>query len=178
MPSGRVITRCMAALCGAAMTLAGPFAMSGCVTEQRGGGQKVPENQPGWVVPSRLLAAIQLPEDTEANGYLDTIPVTVYLFDERYPMAISAVGEFVFRLHDANGKSIGQWTMDAQASKAAERKMRPGPGYQFRLDVRKFGTDVRDSATVDMTVQFVPERGEAVLGSSATTFRLGKAGGL
>lgn len=160
-----------AVLCGTAAL----FTMSGCVTEARNNA-KVPDKQPDWVTPARMLVAMQLPADTDANGYLDTIPLTVYLFDERYPLAISVPGSFSFKLKTTAGKELGTWTIDEPTATNAIRKMRPGPGYQFRLDVRKFGPDGRDSGTVDLTAEFVPSSGAPVHGTAATTFRLGRAG--
>jgi hypothetical protein len=160
-----------AALASAAALLAA----AGCVEMERGN-TKMPEKQPEWVKPERLLVAIQLPEDTDANGYLDTLPLTVYLFDERYPLAVSVPGAFTFKLKTTAGQEIGTWQIEADDARAAVRKMRPGPGYQFRLDTRKFGADKRDSATVDMTAEFTPTEGKAIRGTSATTFRLGRAG--
>ncbi len=166
-----------AALTSAAALLMGVglgAGLGGCVVEEKHK-SNLPEKQPEWVRPARLLVAMQLPEDTDANGYMDTVPMIVYLFDDRYPLAISSAGTFSFKLKTTAGHEIGVWTIDAKQAAASVRKMKPGPGYQFRLDVRQFGPDKRDSGTVDLTAEFKPEVGNPVTGS-ATAFRLGRAG--
>lgn len=137
----------------------------------------MPEKQPEWVQPSRILVASQLPEDSDLDGYIDTIPVTLYLFDERYPFAISKPGSFVFRVSIPGGKQLAEWTMDEGTTQSAMRKLRPGPGYLFKLNLIEGGGEVRQATPAELTVFFRPSDGGPELKSQgATAFRLGKAG--
>lgn len=186
MPFGRSETIGAAVLkCAAALCCAGVAVLCGCVSAEPPV-RSIDDRQPAWVAPTRVLLAIQLPEDRDGNGYLDTIGTSVYLFDERYPLAVAVPGSFVFTLTTREGALIGAWEMSEAETAAAVRRLRPGPGYQFLLDVRKFGSDQRDSQPVELVVEFVPKSpgpagpdgapAKPVRGSSATSLRLGRSG--
>jgi hypothetical protein len=151
----------------------------GCaqVPVEKSGKPDLPEKQPDWVQPSRILLASQLPEDSDQDTFIDTIPVTVYLFDERFPLPISVEGAFMFRVSVPGGKKLAEWNMDAAQTTAAIRKMRPGPGYLFRLNLAEGGGVVRETTSAELTVIFRPASGTAEIKSQgATAFRLGKSG--
>jgi hypothetical protein len=133
--------------------------VTGCVPEQ----QHKLRPQPADVQPSRLGVWATFPEDTDANGYLDTTVVTVYISSDTYPAPIAVPGSFVFRLMSKDGKELAKWDIPEDKAIKAARKMPAGPAYFFRLCLLDVGTDKIDAAAdAQLTAEFKPRSGEVV----------------
>lgn len=138
---------------------------------------KLPDKPPEWATPQRLLVASQLPEDANQDGYYETIPITVYVFNERYPLSLPAAGSFEFVASVPGGAELAKWTISEGEAASAMRKMRPGPGFQFRLNIDDAGVSVRTDTAAELTAIFTPREGSPIRAAAATTFRLGRVAG-
>lgn len=145
---------------------------AGCRTSD---GPKALPPQPTEVVASRLSASAALPQDTDLNGYPDTIDLTVFVFDDRYPIPIDLPGSFVFKLSASkDAKLIREWDIPPDRVAAARRRMPAGPGYVFSLSLIENGGDQIEAQHVDLTAEFRPEKGPLVKARGGSTLRLGK----
>lgn len=128
------------------------FACAGCVTVSdkttvSAGGTSPAANREKKARPPRpsnlhaevILISAGVPTDSDANGFVDTVPVVVYLFGDvnRYPLPIKEDGEFAFRITTRDGTRIGQWVFSEEQSENASQEMAPGPGYAFGLRLRE-----------------------------------------
>jgi len=97
-------------------------------------------------------------EDTDGNGLVDSIPVTVYLFadPQRHPIPLHAEGTLVFRLSDNEGTQVRQWVIDDTIFHAAAGTIRGLPGYQLTLDLLATGGDDLGTDAVALVAQFTP----------------------
>ncbi len=142
-------------ICALAALLAPIAILTGCVTEG-----KQPRNvaaQPAETIPTTLQMWVRTPlPDTDGNGFPDTLPVTVYLFVEGYPLSLDVPGTFRFELLSAEGKLARAWTFDEAQCKAAIRRAGPGPAYVFALSVLGDGSDRVRRQSVDLTATFTP----------------------
>lgn len=158
---------------------------AGCVTEGKAPPpppRPLPE-QPEAIRATRLVRTVGIPEDTDRNGLSDLIPVTVYLFNDRYVAPLALPGRFVFRLTDGSGeKELARWEYDQTATEEARRNFMVGPGYSFRLSL----LDVRPAAPAGappadrlptreplLFISFIPADGPAVEPRTGTTVYLG-----
>lgn len=131
--------------------------------------------QPVDVVASRMTISAALPQDTDLNGYPDMIDLTIFVFDDRYPIPIDLPGAFTFKLSGAKeGKLIRQWDVPADKAAAARRRMPAGPGYVFSLSLLENGGDRIEAQHADLTADFVPVKGPLVKMRGGSTMRLGK----
>lgn len=161
----------------AALLLALPL-WAGCVTE--GGGRQTRS------LPAQPLSAeattVQIyatpPRDTDANGYADTVSVTIFLWDEqRYPGPILISGTMKFEFRRPDGTVLAQWAMTREQVASAAQQFHPGPGYSFNLGLPGAGIpDKLDAQAVDLSVVFTPEKGKPVASLGGTTLRLGRIG--
>lgn len=163
----KVPTIAFAFLCGGSLWVAG-----GCVTENK---FHKPPAQPEWVQPQNLSLFATFPEDTDGNGYYDTLTATVYLFDQRFPAPVRVPGAFEFTLLNRDGKPIATWKRDAAQTSAAERAMPAGPGYFFTLDLRDAGIEKLPSQVVDLGATFMPQNGRAVQVVGGASLRIGRS---
>jgi hypothetical protein len=118
--------------------------------------------QPQGVVPSRAGVWAAAPIDTNGNGYLDTIDVTVYISSDSYPAPIAVPGSFEFRLIGKNGAELARWPIDETSAAAAVRNAPAGPAYIFRLNILDVGTDNVEAQAVDLSAEFRPKQGQPV----------------
>jgi hypothetical protein len=133
--------------------------LAGCVEEGRG--HKLGA-QPRDVEPTRLGVWATLPEDTDANGYLDTVDVTVYVSSDTYSAPIAVPGEFEFRLMGRGGKEFSRWIIPEEKVGKSARRMPAGPAYFFRLSMLEVGTDQVDAHDATLTAEFRPKLGSPV----------------
>ena len=153
----------------------------GCVTTNNGKTESRPhlgsQRQPEGVSAGSLFVAAEYPVDTDANGYVDTINVTAYLFDGsgKTTLAVFVPGEFEFTLMDARGTSVATWRIDQTRAEAAVQLMQAGPGYRFRLSLLELGTDKLETPSVVLMCAFKPPTGNTVRSTGGTSFRLGRA---
>ncbi len=163
-----------------AMGVAG--ALSGCVTEGRPPRPKprdVPQ-QPAGITPDRVLpSSSPVLADTDRNGYVDTLTVTVYLFARGYDLPVSAPGSFEFEMSGQDGEVIETWILDERAVRAGEKRFMPGPGYQFDLKLLdSSGGDKMPAQRAEVRTRFVPAGDAAPIESrSPLTVNLGPAPG-
>lgn len=78
-------------------------------------------------------------DDTDGNGWRDTLTVVAYLFSpgSDYPLSLRRDGAFTFRIVSAEQRPMAEWVFDRAATAAALRQdLPPGPGYVFTLDLR------------------------------------------
>jgi len=115
------------------------------------------------------------PRDTNANGFGDTIAVTVYLWEEqRYPLPITVPGEMRFALKDSSGTVMSEWVFSAEDTEGASQMMAPGPGYRFDLSVLDKGGDVLEGGEALLSVEFRPASGRPVRSAGGVALRLGR----
>lgn len=155
-----------AAACGVTMML-------GCAGDTVG--SKPVPTQPVDVVASRMSISAALPQDTDLNGYPDTIDMTIFVFDDRYPIPIDVPGAFTFKLSGGkDGRVIRQWGLPPEKVAAGRRRMPAGPGYVFSLSMVENGGDKIEAQHVDLTADFAPINGPMVKMRGGSTLRLGK----
>ena len=161
------IAVCAGACAGACVVLA---ACAGTTT-----GSKPLPQQPTDVVPSRMTISAALPQDTDLNGYPDIIDLTIFVFDDRYPIPLDVPGSFTFKLSGAKeGKLLREWEIPPDEAMAARRRMPAGPGYVFSLSLLENGGDRVEAQPAALPAEFVPLKGALVKMRGGSTLRLGK----
>jgi hypothetical protein len=106
-----------------------------------------------------VIAAYPLLDD-DNNGYPDTIPVVVYLWDDRYPLPMWADGAITFRLVDAQEQLIAEWEVPADVVLASRRRDQVGAAHQMTLDIRDATSDVRPQTNARLSGEFVGADGQ------------------
>lgn len=147
--------------------------LGGCVSDEPT--RRPPPAQPEQIAPSAVQIFLSLPEDTNANSYVDTVMVTVYLFADGYAPSVFVQGEFQFRLLNKDGTEVAQWTITREASQASVRRLPPGPGYMIQLNLLDRGTDQIPSNPLDLYCSFTPTGGKTVH-ARPHTLRYGRIG--
>lgn len=175
----RIPRRAVVTALGAAALLAA--AQSGCVTEgppPKPKPQPAPE-QPAGLTPDRILPmAGQVMADTDRNGYVDSLSLTVYLFARGYDPAISGDGSFEFELRGPDGEAIHTWVVDAAEARASIKSYPPGPAYQFDLNLLdRAGGDELARQRAELWSRFIPASGAPIESRSPLTLTLGPAPG-
>jgi hypothetical protein len=133
--------------------------LGGCVSDEPH--RPIPP-QPADIEPTRLGVWATLPEDTDANGYLDTVNITVYISSDSFAAPIAVPGSFEFRLLAKGGKELCKWTISEEKTAKALRRMPAGPAYFFRLSMLDVGSDKYDGQGVDLAAEFKPRTGSPV----------------
>lgn len=147
--------------------------LSGCVTSNPRA-RPVP-SQPGDVAPSAVQLFAAAPRDTNGNSYVDSVAVTVFVFDQlRSVVPIAVPGSFTFRMTKPDGTMLAEWVIDEEQTQRALQPMPPGPGYLFDLSLLTRFKDVLEFQTVDLTGEFVPVGGKSVRSAGGASLRLGK----
>ena len=148
--------------------------LAGCVTE-RPANRPQPKPQPAQVTVGKVWISSTPPQDTDVNGFFDTVDLTIYLFAPNFPASILVPGEFTFELHSKSApdaKPIVTWQISKEAAAAATGSSAVGPYYFFRLSLLDRGGDVMADQTADLVATFTPERGGPV--KEVVTFRVGR----
>jgi len=151
----------------------------GCVTEgppaKLPPATSIPAQPPGLNVNRVVITVAQVLEDRDRNGYYDTIPVTVYLFDSpRYAYSIQVPGTFEFAVTDAeNGKPLAKWTIPWETASKTQALVWTGTCFPFQLDLREVGTDHLDASEALVACTFTPTGGKAVECGSRLTVHVG-----
>lgn len=153
-----------------AMILVLAVALCGCVSDEP---QKKLGPQPANIQPTRLGVWATLPEDTNANGYLDTVDVTVYVSSDSYAAPIAVPGTFEFKLIGKSGKELAKWDISEAKAAQAARRMPVGPAYLFRLSMLDVASDQIEAQAVNLTAEFRPKNGEPVR-APLTALQFGK----
>lgn len=147
-----------------------PALLGACVTE----GPPTARNPPPVPAPSADIqpvaidvSASRFAQDSDKNGYADSITLSVFLFNiEKYPASLTAHGQFVFELSDESGKRICDWAMSEAQIQAAKRELLAGPGYVFRITMRDCGTDELPRTDAQLNCMYIPAAGGPPLRSA------------
>lgn len=162
-------------LAAAAAMIAGAVLAGGCQSQPKRGPKRP---QPPAIQATQLLPSVKFFEDTDGNGFLDTVEVTLYVFSEQYPDAsVFIPGGFEFKLTGREGRVLREWKLNEEQARAAVRRGPVGPGYIFRLSLLDGGTDKLDEASAELFASFVPA-GSPPVKSVSTTVRIGRTGRL
>jgi hypothetical protein len=95
-----------------------------------------PVTPPANLVANRLVFTVAAAaDDTDRNGYVDSLLAAAYLFSQPYPIPLSIRGAFEIRLTDPRGTPLRTWQIDAEKTAAAMRVREAGPYYEFRLSL-------------------------------------------
>jgi hypothetical protein len=143
------------------------FLTGGCVTE---GGRQRPElpTPPSDLRVTQVMVAVGMPEDTDRNQYLDTYPVTVYLFDDRFPLPVHAEADFSFEMifRTDKGEVIDRrrprWSFSAVEANNRVARREPGLCFEFRLSLLDHGGDRIDDASGQLELTIRPKGGDEV----------------
>jgi hypothetical protein len=167
--SGRVKKTCLPLCISAAL-------LSACKTERV-------TTSDGWPLPPAPNQAPQAPQDTRAdrmvfsvgskpddtnnNGYPDTIRASVALFSSQHPTALRNDGAFVFTLcpqgtiGEADIKPIASWRIEKDSPHRALTRTLAGPAYLFNLSLLDAGGDRLPLDRADIICRFEPTDGSA-----------------
>jgi hypothetical protein len=145
--------------------------LAGCVSDEPGR-RRLPA-QPPSIQPTAVGVWATPPRDTDANGFLDTVEVTVYVSSDQYPAPVHVPGRFTFRLIGTEKKELARWEFDEAATEAAMRRNTVGPGYYFRLSMLDVGTDEYEAQAADLAAEFTPRVGKSV-SAPLTGLRFGR----
>ncbi len=105
------------------------------------------------------------PDDTNNNGFPDSIQVSVSLFSTQHPTALRQEGAFVFEMYRqgefgaSEAKPMLKWRKEPEAVKQAEARTLAGPCYLFQLSLLDFGTDRIPLDRADLVCRFEPADG-------------------
>ncbi|MHC5029034.1 MAG: hypothetical protein ACYTGR_19970 [Planctomycetota bacterium] len=124
----------------------------------------------------------QKPQDTNGNGYPDTIQATVILFASPHPTSVMREGDFHFDLYargasaDPKARPIAQWHYDREAAMGLVAAAQYGPRYQFRLSLQEARrSDVLPLTRADLLCRFeAADGGAPVRSSGVRSLQLGK----
>ena len=147
------------------------WSLPGCVSDE-------PQRKPMAAPPANVKATklgvwATLPEDSDSNGYLDTVDLTVYVSSDTYAAPIAIPGSFEFHLVGKGGKDLAKWEIPEKTAVAALRRMPAGPAYVFRLNILDVGKDEFEAQAVDLSAEFIPNSGPPVR-APMTGLRFGK----
>jgi len=155
--------------CGALVAAA-----AGCVSDEPE--RRAIRSQPTDIAPDTLWLGAKPFADSDSNGYLDTVDLTVYLFSDQYPEASLYVpGAFEFALVTKDAKELARWAFDSAAAREHAKRLAPGPCYLFSLSLLEKGSDEFDPQTANLTAAFIPQAGKPVK-AHETGMRVGKVG--
>lgn len=159
---------------GTAAAVVAGILLSGCVSAEPQ--DRPPPKQPQWARPTALLVSTSFPEDTDGNGYLDQMGVTVYAFDEQFAVApIRVDGAFTFTLTHGDGAPLAEWVYSAEETAAAMRSLKAGPGYLFKLSLADKGIERTEHRNAELHTTLATEGGTA-LRAKALTVTVGRTG--
>ncbi len=121
------------------------------------------------------------PDDTDNNGYPDTIRASVALFSSEHPTAMRQDGAFVFFLYEQGrtasptAQPIAQWRVEGEALRSTFAVAQYGPCYQFSLSLLETPAGDRlRSDRADIICRFEPADGSpAVTSSGVRTLQIG-----
>lgn len=132
--------------------------VAGCASSEQQ--RRTAREAPADLRPQHLIIAAYPLLDYDNNGYPDTIPIVVYLWDDRHPLPVWADGSMRFTLADENNEVIAEWAVPADVVRASRRRDQVGATHQMTLDIREATTDVRPVANAKLSGYFVSDDGE------------------
>jgi hypothetical protein len=87
-----------------AAALIAALGLGGCVADKPAAR---PIQPPEQLRPDLIVIGVQPLLDDDNNGYPDTIPLIVYIWDERYPLPLWVDGSMHFEMLDESGGAHG-----------------------------------------------------------------------
>ncbi len=111
------------------------------------------------------LLASDNAEDTDGNGYRDTIHVSAAIFD-RGSRTVEADGAFVFEVHPRGRVNAGEpmftWRFEPEQVRNAAALAAYGRCYRFRLSLQNFGGDELPSIPSQITGYYETDSGQTI----------------
>lgn len=105
----------------------------------------------------QIVVSVTPATDGDADGQLDTVRVSVHMFDDVYPAPISARGELIFELvEQGEGRQLYRWSFDADDVSAARQRVQAGVVHWFTLRLDPAVASWTGGVT-DLRVRFVGE---------------------
>ncbi len=161
----------------ASLALATAFALSGCVTTKDTTKPKprpLPP-PPAGVQPDQLVVFVgSLPEDTDANGFYDTISITLYAFSSRFTTPLLLDGVLDVELTDGAGRPIRTWRIAKDQLGLTARREAPGIGYFLSVSLLDEGTDRYEAGEGRLSCVFTPVGGTPVRPRAVQTVSIGQ----
>ena len=121
------------------------------------------------------------PDDTNNNGFPDSIKVSVALFSSLYPTAVQEEGTFIFSLYPQGrsggeaAKPLGVWRLSGESLVKAVARTFAGPSYLFQLSLLDVGGDRMPLDRADLTCRFEPADGSPPVNSDGVrTIQIGR----
>jgi hypothetical protein len=130
----------------------------GCVAE---GPTRKPIQRPAELQPNLVTIATYPLIDNDNNAYPDTIPIVVYLWDNRYPLPMWGNGDMRFELRDAEERLIAEWEVPFEAMESSRRRDQVGASHVFTLDIRDATTDVLPLTNARLSAVYIGKDGVA-----------------
>ncbi len=147
------------AQCGRYMRLVpvlAALALSGCVAE---GPRRKPIRPPADLRTDLVTVATYPLIDNDNNGYPDTIPIVVYLWDNRYPLPMWGEGGLRFELRDAEQRLIAEWDVPQELLASSRRRDQVGASHVLTLDIRDATTDVLPLTNARLSAEYTGQDG-------------------
>jgi hypothetical protein len=105
------------------------------------------------------------PDDTNGNGYPDSVKATVALFSLQHPTSIRQDGAFVFTMYSPGQsttpeiKPLGLWRIEGDTLNKTMDLAQYGPFYRFQLSLLDVGDDRLPLERADLVCRFEPSDG-------------------
>lgn len=153
------------------------FTLTGCVSET-----PVPRPKPSIGPPPRqprpgtMWMGVNPPSDSNANGYPDSMVVTVYLFaDSGYVRSLQFPGTFHFKLIAKGGKVLREWSVASPGPKVTAIKTGVGEGSLVALSLLDdSGTDVFAYQSAEVVGSFETAKGEVRVQAPGNALLIGR----
>lgn len=132
---------------------------------------------PAGTQPTDLLPFVGFMEDSDSNGYRDTMVLTLLMFARNHAeTSVYAEGTLDLRLVAKNGKVIREWKLPPDVVAGLAKKMPAGPTYFIRLSLLDDPAgDKTDEALADLQIAF--SQGETPpIRTTATGITVGRVG--
>ena len=120
------------------------------------------------------------PDDTNNNGFPDSISATVALFSTQFPTSLRQPGSFVFELY-VQGESGGSDSKPARTWRVPGDNVRNyaaaqyGPYYRFELSLLENGGDRMPLDRADLICRFEPDdKSASVQSAGVRTIQIGR----
>lgn len=136
---------------------------------------------PGLKADRMVFMVGSKPDDTNGNGYPDSIKASVALFSTRHPTSIREDGAFVFTMYPPGQinvpqvKPLGEWRITGQALAQTMDMAQYGPFYRIQLSLLEVGDDRLPLERADLVCRFEPADGSTPISSDGVrTIQIGR----
>ncbi|MCE7973009.1 MAG: hypothetical protein DYG92_01600 [Leptolyngbya sp. PLA1] len=136
-----------------------------------------PAPAPAGTQPTDLLPFVGFMEDSDSNGYRDTMVLTLLMFARNHAeTSIYAEGTLDLKLVAKNGKVIREWKVPPDVVAGLAKKMPAGPTYFIRLSLLDDPAgDKTDENLADLQIAFSQGDGPPIR-TTATGITVGRIG--